>query len=76
MWRCGKTPEKGWDVDEDGQKEQNVWKELTGETEPQSGGGGSAQAIVMMMMLPHVLKASVWPNIGVVYTLCSHSGAL
>lgn len=49
MWRCGKTPEKGWDVDEDGHKEQNVWKELTGETEPQSGGGGlSAQAIVMM----------------------------
>lgn len=60
MWCCGKTPEKGWDVDEDGQKEQNVWKELTGETQPQSGGGGlSAQAIVMMLMMMLMISLSM-----------------
>lgn len=37
LWRCSKTPEKGWDVRKDGQKEQDIWEELTGETQPQGG---------------------------------------
>lgn len=78
MWCCGKTPEKGRDVQEDGQKEQNVWKELTGERKPQSGERGLlAQATQTIIVPPHMQKASlVSTNIWDVYTLCSHSGAL
>lgn len=79
MWCCGKIPEKGWDVNQDGQKEQNVWKKLTGETKPQSGHerGLLAQATQKIIMSPYVQKASlVCTNIWGVYTLCSHSGSL
>lgn len=76
MWCSSKTPEKGWDVHKDGQKEQNVWKELSGETEPQSGPGGLLAkeiVVVMVIMLPQMCKK---PPYGKMFWTCIPCAAI